>query len=80
MGRIQGEINMLKESILAFIAIFGMTMSLCLSTNPTPNPHDYEKELMRLKEQQANEQVKKVADAYARMSDSERMKGDAELE
>lgn len=70
---------MLKESILAFIVIFFMTMSLCLSPNPTPNPHDYEKELMRLKEQQANEEVKKVADAYARMNDSERVKGDAEL-
>lgn len=79
MDRIQEEINMLKESILAFIAIFCMTMSLFLSTNLTPNPHDYEKNLMRLKEQQANEEVKKVADAYARMSDSERMKGDAEL-
>lgn len=78
MGRIQGEINMLKESILAFIIIFFMTMSLCLSTNPTPNPHDYEKELMRIKEQQADMEVKRLADAYAHMSDSERTKGDAE--
>ena len=75
---------MIKNSITAFIAVF--LMSASLSVSPTLSDKEqlemqrsYTARQMQQKEYQADMEVKRLADAYARMNDSERMKGDAEL-
>ncbi|PIT61540.1 hypothetical protein BHC47_06760 [Snodgrassella alvi] len=76
---------MIKNSITAFIAVF--LMSAALSVSPALSDKEqfemqrnYTTRQMQQKAYQADLEVKRLADAYARMSDSERMKGDAELE
>lgn len=76
---------MIKNSITAFIAVFLMSASLSVSPALSDKEqlemqHNYTVRQMQQKEYQADLEVKRLADAYARMSDSERMKGDAELE
>ena len=75
---------MIKNSITAFIAVF--LMSAALSVSPALSDKEqleiqrsYTARQMQQKEYQTDLEVKRLADAYARMSDSERMKGDAEL-
>ena len=76
---------MIKNSITAFIAVFLMSASLSVSPALSDKEQlemqrSYTARQMQQKECQADLEVKQLADAYARMSDSERMKGDAELE
>ena len=61
-------------------------MSAALSVSPALSDKEqldmqrsYTARQMQQKEYQADLEVKRLADAYARMGDSERMKGDAEL-
>ena len=75
---------MIKNSITAFIAVFLMSASLSVSPALSDKEqlemqHNYTARQMQQKEYQADLEVKRIADAYAWMSDSERMKGDAEL-
>nr|WP_279040608.1 hypothetical protein [Snodgrassella alvi] len=75
---------MIKNSITAFIAVFLMSASLSVSPALSDKEQldmqrSYTARQMQQKEHQADLEVKRLADAYARMSDSERMKGDAEL-
>ena len=75
---------MIKNSITAFIAVFFMSASLSVSPALSDKEQlemqrSYTTRQMQQKEYQADLEVKRIADAYARMSDSERMKGDAEL-
>ena len=79
------ELYMIKNSITAFIAVFLMSASLSVSPALSDKEEleiqrSYTTRQMQQKEYQADLEVKRLADAYARMSDSERMKGDAELE
>lgn len=76
---------MIKNSITAFIAVFLMSASLSVSPALSDKEQlemqrSYTAIQMEQKEYQADLEVKRIADAYARMNDSERMKGDAELE
>ena len=75
---------MIKNSITAFIAVFLMSASLSVSPALSDKEQleiqrSYTARQMQQKEYQADLEVKRIADAYVRMSDSERMKGDAEL-
>ncbi|NUF79319.1 hypothetical protein GY065_10440 [Snodgrassella sp. ESL0323] len=75
---------MIKNSITAFIAVFLMSASLSVSPALSDKEQlemqrSYTTRQMQQKEYQADMEVKRLADAYARMNDSERMKGDAEL-
>ncbi|NUF08030.1 hypothetical protein [Snodgrassella sp. ESL0324] len=75
---------MIKNSITAFIAVFLMSASLSVSPALSDKEQlemrrSYTARQMQQKEYQADLEVKRLADTYARMSDSERMKGDAEL-
>ncbi|MGE9659238.1 hypothetical protein ACQP6C_12195 [Snodgrassella alvi] len=75
---------MIKNSITAFIAVFLMSASLSVSPALSDKEQleiqrSYTARQMQQKEYQADMEVKRLADAYARMNDSERMKGDAEL-
>ena len=79
------ELYIIKNSITAFIAVFLMSASLSVSPALSDKEllemqRSYTTRQMQQKEYQADLEVKRLADAYARMSDSERMKGDAELE
>lgn len=74
---------MIKLQITAFIAVFFMTASLMIAPLPTEQEQlrkrqEYAAKALRLKEEQADLEVKRIADAYARMSDEERLRGDAE--
>ena len=76
---------MIKNSTTAFIAVFLMSASLSVSPALSDKEQlemqrSYTARQMQQKEYQVDLEVKRLADAYARMSDSERMKGDAELE
>ena len=75
---------MIKNSITAFIAVFLMSASLSVSPALSDKEQlemqrSYTARQMQQREYQADMEVKRLADTYARMSDSERMKGDAEL-
>jgi hypothetical protein len=71
---------MIKLQITAFIAVFFMAASLAIVPDPTPHERfDYSKVLMEMKQREADLEVKRIADAYARMSDDERLRGDAEV-
>ena len=51
--------------------------------SPPPPPQDeinYVSKVMAIKAQEADEEVKRVNDCYARMYDQERVRGDAEVE
>lgn len=69
---------MFKEYFLAFLSVFGITIGLCFSPNPTPQPYDYEKALMNLKQQEADMKVIEVRETYSKMSDEALVRGDAE--
>ncbi|MCO6514690.1 MAG: hypothetical protein J6589_09540 [Snodgrassella sp.] len=74
---------MIKLQITAFIAVFFMTVSMMILPVQTEQElqrerQDYAAKLLKLKEEQADLEVKRIADAYARMSDEERLRGDAE--
>lgn len=63
-------------------AIVTMLMYCSLIYSPPPLPQDeinYAEKIKALKEREADFEVKKIADAYAKMSDRERVRGDAEL-
>lgn len=71
---------MTKLNITAFLAVFLMTISLAYSPPPTPQEEfDYSKAIILMKQQEANLEVKRIADMYAKMSDEERLRGDAEV-
>lgn len=75
---------MIKLQITAFIAVFFMTASMMILPVQTEQElqrerQDYAARLLKLKEEQADLEVKRIADAYARMSDEERLRGDAEV-
>lgn len=74
---------MIKVQITAFIAVFFMAAFLTVSPALTLQEQeqmqsDYSARLKQEKELQADLKVKRMADAYARMSDKERTRGDAE--
>ncbi|WP_370387395.1 hypothetical protein [Snodgrassella alvi] len=74
---------MIKVQITAFIAVFFMATFLTVSPALTLQEQeqmqsDYSARLKQEKELQADLKVKRMADAYARMSDKERIRGDAE--
>ena len=65
---------------MAAIVTILMYCSLIYSPPPLPKKEIDYAELIRLqKEREADYEVKRIADAYAKMSDIERMRGDAEL-
>lgn len=65
---------------MAGIVTILMYCSLIYSPPPTVQDEiNYAEKIKALKEREADFEVKKVADAYAKMSDLERMRGDAEL-
>ncbi|PIT23603.1 hypothetical protein [Snodgrassella communis] len=75
---------MIKLQITAFIAVFFMAASMMILPVQTEQElqherQDYAARLLKLKEEQADLEVKRIADAYARMSDEERLRGDAEV-
>ena len=71
---------MLRLNISALIVSVLMFCSLAYSPPPLPKEEVDYAELIRLqKEREADFEVKKIVDAYAKMSDRERMRGDAEL-
>lgn len=75
---------MIKLKITAFIAVFFMATFLTVSPALTLQEQeqmqsDYTAWLKQEKELQADLKVKRMADAYARMSDEERLHGDAEV-
>ncbi|MCX8749039.1 hypothetical protein J3U75_06540 [Snodgrassella sp. B3088] len=75
---------MIKVQITAFIAVFFMATFLTVSPALTLQEQeqmqsDYTARLKQEKELQADLKVKRMADAYARMSDEERLHGDAEV-
>ena len=69
-----------RLNIMAGI-VYALTFcSLIYSPPPLPKKEVDYAELIRLqKEREADFEVKRIADAYAKMSDRERMRGDAEL-
>lgn len=74
---------MIKLKITAFIAVFFMATFLTVSPALTLQEQeqmqsDYSARLKQEKELQADLKVKRMADAYAQMSDKERTRGDAE--
>lgn len=74
---------MIKVQITAFIAVFFMATFLTVSPALTLQEQeqmqsDYTARLKQEKELQADLKVKRMADAYAQMSDKERIRGDAE--
>ena len=74
---------MIKLKITAFIAVFFMATFLTVSPALTLQEQeqmqsDYTARLKQEKELQADLNVKRMADAYAQMSDKERIRGDAE--
>lgn len=74
---------MIKVQITAFIAVFFMATFLTVSPALTLQEQeqmqsDYSARLKQEKELQADLKVKRMADAYAQMSDKERIRGDAE--
>lgn len=76
---------MIKLKITAFIAVF-FFMATFLTVSPALTlqeqeqmQSDYTAWLKQEKELQADLKVKRMADAYARMSDEERLHGDAEV-
>lgn len=70
---------MLRLNISALIVSVLMFYSLAYSSPPLPKKEIDYAELIRLqKEREADFEVKKIADAYAKMSDRERVRGDAE--
>lgn len=75
---------MIKLKITAFIAVFFMATFLTVSPALTLQEQeqmqsDYTARLKQEKELQADLKVKRMADAYARMSDEERLHGDVEV-
>lgn len=71
---------MLRLNISALIVSVLMFCSLAYSPPPLPKKEVDYAELIRLqKEREADFEVKKIVDAYAKMSDRERMRGDAEI-
>lgn len=69
-----------RLNIMAGIVTLLMYGSLIYSPPPLPKKEIDYSELIRLqKEREADFEVKKIADAYAKMPDRERMRGDAEL-
>ena len=75
---------MIKVQITAFIAVFFMAAFLTVSPALTLQEQeqmqsDYTARLKQEKELQADLKVKRMADAYAQMSDEERLHGDAEV-
>ena len=75
---------MIKVQITAFIAVFFMAAFLTVSPALTLQEQeqmqsDYSARLKQEKELQADLKVKRMADAYAQMSDEERLHGDAEV-
>ncbi|PIT51847.1 hypothetical protein BHC44_09560 [Snodgrassella alvi] len=75
--------TMIKLQITAFIAVFFMTASMMILPVPTETEQlqmqrEYAAKQMQQKEQLADLEVKRIADAYTRMSDAERLRGDAE--
>lgn len=75
MGKLMNRLN-----IMAGLVTVLMYCSLAYSPPPLPKKEIDYAELIRLqKEREADFEVKRIADAYAKMSDRERMRGDAEL-
>lgn len=69
-----------RLNIMAGMVTVLMYCSLIYSPPPLPKKEIDYAELIKLqKEREADYEVKKVADAYAKMTDIERMRGDAEL-
>lgn len=69
-----------RLNIMAAIVTLLMYCSLIYSPPPLPKKEIDYAELIRLqKEREADFELKKIADAYAKMSDLERVRGDAEL-
>jgi hypothetical protein len=73
----------IKLQITAFFAVFFMTASMMILPVPTETEQlqmqrEYVAKQMQQKERLADLEVKRIADAYARMSDAERLRGDAE--
>ena len=68
-----------RLNIMAGLVTVLMYCSLAYSPPPLPQKEiDYAEKIKALKERDADFEVKKIADAYAKMSDRERMRGDAE--
>ncbi len=69
-----------RLNIMATIVTMLMYCSLIYSPPPPPQDEiNYAEKIKALKEREADFEVKKIADAYAKMTDIERMRGDAEL-
>lgn len=68
-----------RLNIMAGIVTLLMYCSLIYSPPPTAQDEiNYAEKIKALKEREADFEVKKIADAYAKMSDIERVRGDAE--
>lgn len=75
MGKLMNRLNIMAGIVYA--------LTFCaLIYSPPPPPQDeinYVSKVMAVKEREADYEVKRIADAYAKMSDRERMRGDAEI-
>lgn len=71
---------MINPHITAAIAVFFMSICLAYSPNPTAQEEqNYVNKIMLMEQEKADLKVKELAEIYDKMSDEERLKGDAEI-
>lgn len=71
---------MINPHITAAIAVFFMSICLAYSPNPTPQEkQNYVNKIMLIEQEKAALKVKELVEIYDKMSDEERLKGDAEI-
>ena len=71
---------MINPHITAAIVIFFMSICLAYSPNPTPQEkQNYVNKIMLMEQEKAALKVKELVEIYDKMSDEERLRGDAEI-
>ena len=60
--------------------VYALTFCALIYSPPPQDEINYVSKVMAIKAQEADEEVKRVNDWYARMYDQERVRGDAEVE